>query len=305
MLAADMNLTRTRVSVVDPDGRPCRDVRRCAPPGRCSPSGPISASKGDFSPRAHRAASAVGGSRHRVQHSPAAIVRDDATGRGRGNQAARRLRRVREHGGRRRGRQAERAGSRRTARGNRGACSGACRNLKSSRKSRSSNISAPRTCARMKRTPSPSGKRTDIGAWLHQLWQKHGQEKHLRGIVLIQRRRRQRHALRHAGTGTPMARRRPDPCVRRRRSQQHQVQEGPRPDQARYRAGADLRQVENDHQNGRPSPGLRQGRVRGGERSDRKSQRQEETGEYRGHSASSGSRRRRIMHSEAGGHRAG
>lgn len=29
------------------------------------------------------------------------------------------------------------------------------------------------------------GKRTDIGVWLHQLMQKHGHEKHLRGIVLI------------------------------------------------------------------------------------------------------------------------
>lgn len=29
------------------------------------------------------------------------------------------------------------------------------------------------------------GKRTDIGAWLHQLMQKHGHEKHLRGIVLV------------------------------------------------------------------------------------------------------------------------
>jgi hypothetical protein len=29
------------------------------------------------------------------------------------------------------------------------------------------------------------GKRTDIGAWLNQLWQRHGHEKHLRGIVLF------------------------------------------------------------------------------------------------------------------------
>jgi hypothetical protein len=32
---------------------------------------------------------------------------------------------------------------------------------------------------------SANGKRTDIGAWLHQLWQKHAHEKHLRGVVIF------------------------------------------------------------------------------------------------------------------------
>ncbi|MSQ94755.1 MAG: hypothetical protein EXR98_09390 [Gemmataceae bacterium] len=32
---------------------------------------------------------------------------------------------------------------------------------------------------------SADGKRTDVGAWLHQLWLKHGHEKHVRGIVLL------------------------------------------------------------------------------------------------------------------------
>src|SRR5260370_38589948 len=32
---------------------------------------------------------------------------------------------------------------------------------------------------------SANGKRTDIGAWLHQLRQKHGHEKHLRGIAIF------------------------------------------------------------------------------------------------------------------------
>ncbi len=31
----------------------------------------------------------------------------------------------------------------------------------------------------------PTGKRTDIGAWLHELWQKHSHEKRLRGIVVL------------------------------------------------------------------------------------------------------------------------
>jgi hypothetical protein len=33
--------------------------------------------------------------------------------------------------------------------------------------------------------PRADGKHTDIGAWLHQLRQKHGHEKHLRGVVII------------------------------------------------------------------------------------------------------------------------
>ncbi len=31
----------------------------------------------------------------------------------------------------------------------------------------------------------PTGKRTDIGGWLHELWQRHGQEPNLRGLVLL------------------------------------------------------------------------------------------------------------------------
>ncbi len=31
----------------------------------------------------------------------------------------------------------------------------------------------------------PTGKRTDIGGWLHELWQRHGQEPNLRGLVLF------------------------------------------------------------------------------------------------------------------------
>lgn len=34
-------------------------------------------------------------------------------------------------------------------------------------------------------TAEPTGKRTDIGGWLHELWQKHGHEKRLRGIALV------------------------------------------------------------------------------------------------------------------------
>src|SRR5581483_2639383 len=29
------------------------------------------------------------------------------------------------------------------------------------------------------------GKRTDFGSWLHELWQRHGQEGHLRGLVIF------------------------------------------------------------------------------------------------------------------------
>src|ERR1019366_1336328 len=34
-------------------------------------------------------------------------------------------------------------------------------------------------------TAFADGKRTDLGAWLHELWQKHSHEKNLRGIVIF------------------------------------------------------------------------------------------------------------------------
>ena len=106
----------------------------------------------------------------------------------------------------------------------------------------------------------PIGKRTDIGAWLQQLFTKHGHEKNLRGIVVFSD---------GADNGTRFSSQEKaglwrdcaDPCFRRRRSQQSEIQEGHWPDQHRYQAEAGDRQIEDGDQRHRPAPGYENTKV--------------------------------------------